>query len=94
MAKASGVEFLIDHATTTRRPRDDHAVIASATRSLACPSHSAGAWPVGGSRSASARALGNDAGVTSRLVPSVMVIGRSVFGRIVKQATPSTVVSS
>ncbi len=39
-------------------------------------------------------AAGSVAGVTRRLVPWVIVMGRSVFGRTVRQGTPSIVVSS
>ncbi len=39
-------------------------------------------------------AAGTASGVTSRLVPWVIVTGRSVLGRTVRQGTPRMVVSS
>ena len=49
------------------------------------------AWP---SQSSGRRGAGGDSSPTSWLVPSVMVMGRSVLSRSVRQGTPSTVVSS
>lgn len=64
-------------------------------RSPARPSHSGGASPparLGASKAPFSIASGSVP--TSRLVPIVIVMGRSVFSRSVKHGIPRTVVSS
>ena len=66
-------------------------------RSEAFPSQSAGQGsgaPEARSCKAASKSLRRRARVVSRFEPSLIVIGRSVFGRSVRHGTPSTVVSS
>ena len=64
-------------------------------RSPAWPSQSGGRrGPGGPAASTSATAAGTSAGCTRRFVPWVIVTGRSVLGRTVRQGTPKMVVSS
>ena len=72
-----------------------HRLITAATRHPARPSHSGGSsGGRGGSSSAARAAAPRSARSTRRLVPWVIVTGRSVLGRTVRHGTPSTVVSS
>src|ERR1043166_4444083 len=65
------------------------------SRSLAAPSHLSNLGTVVGRVTcAAASRIAADVGLTSRFVPKVTVIGRSVPGRTVKQGTPKNVVSS
>ena len=68
----------------------------AAMRSPAWPSQSGGpsAGPASSPRSAASTIGPSASGSTSRLVPWVMVTGRSVFGRSVRHGMRSTVVSS
>jgi len=78
-----------------RPSRSSQLVMIRAMRGPACPSHSGGSSPAyGPSWQALRTAAASSASVTSRLLPLVMVMGRSVFGRMVRHGTRSKVVSS
>ena len=68
-----------------------HSFSMPAIRSAACPSHSSGrvsarsADPL----STASTACSSSSGSTRRLVPAVIVTGRSVFGRTVRHGTPT-----